>query len=197
MDSLWSDIDYMYEFYDFSLDTSRFDIKQMQNIYDLSKPEGVHWSSIIDVGIAVESDAAARGKELNTFIKSGETGEDLVGNVWPGNTYYPDFNHPNSSQFWYEGLANITKNYGLVQEGIWIDMNEFSNFVNGEVLPSSETSEKPSFLKAQSPLKQGMNSLPFNPQGSTAIDEKTLSLNAKHYNEKDSEMLYIPNYELT
>jgi len=35
MDSLWSDIDYMYEFYDFSLDTSRFDIKQMQNIYDL------------------------------------------------------------------------------------------------------------------------------------------------------------------
>jgi len=44
-------------------------------------------------------------------------------------------------------------------------MNEFANFVNGEVLPESETSENPSFLKAQAPLKQGMDYLPFNPQG--------------------------------
>lgn len=97
----------------------------------------MRWSSIIDVGIALPSDAATRGQELNTFIKSGVTGEDLIGEVWPGVTYYPDFNHPNSTQFWYEGLANITKNYGLEQDGIWIDMNEFSNFVNGEVLPAS------------------------------------------------------------
>jgi len=37
----------------------------------------------------------------------------------------------------------------------------------------------------------------FLPLGYTAIDEKTLSLNAKHYNGKDAEILYIPNYELT
>jgi len=47
-------------------------------------------------------------------------------------------------------------------------MNEFANFVNGEVLPdSSEKSQNPSFLKAQAPLKQGMDYLPFNPQGNT------------------------------
>lgn len=51
----------MYEFYDFSIDLSRFNLTQMKQIYDMSKPEGVHWSSIIDVGIALESDAAYRG----------------------------------------------------------------------------------------------------------------------------------------
>ncbi|EAS00396.2 glycosyl hydrolase family 31 protein (macronuclear) [Tetrahymena thermophila SB210] len=195
IDSLWSDIDYMYEFYDFTIDLSRFNISQMKQIYDLKDPKGVHWSSIIDVGIAIGSDAAVRGQELNTFIKSGYTGQDLIGNVWPGNTYYPDFNHPNSTQFWFEGLNNITKNYGLVQEGIWIDMNEFSNFVNGEVLPSVKDSK---FLSNQT-LKSEKSSLqlPFNPQGDTDLEFKTLSLNAKHYNEKDGLMLHIPNYNLT
>lgn len=39
-----------------------------------------------------------------------------------------------SSNYWAEGLLNLTKNYDApVPSGIWIDMNEFSNFNNGEV----------------------------------------------------------------
>lgn len=40
----------------------------MQQIYNLSDPNGVHWSSIVDVGIALESDAAYRGIDMNVFI---------------------------------------------------------------------------------------------------------------------------------
>jgi len=29
---------------------------------------------------------------------------------------------------------NLTKNYNITPSGFWIDMNEFSNFVNGEIL---------------------------------------------------------------
>lgn len=28
---------------------------------------------------------------------------------------------------------NITKNYNVTPSGFWIDMNEFSNFINGEI----------------------------------------------------------------
>jgi len=39
-----------------------------------------------------------------------------------------------SSNFWAEGLVNLTKNYDApIPSGIWIDMDEFSNFNNGEV----------------------------------------------------------------
>ena len=55
--------------------------------------------------------------------------------MWPGRSYFPDFNHPNASAFWEEGLRNITRLYQIEQGGIWIDMNEFSNFVQGEILP--------------------------------------------------------------
>ena len=63
----------------------------------------------------------------------------MIGKVWPGEVNYPDFNHPNSTIFWVEGLLNISKNYNWDgPSGIWIDMNEFSNFVNGEVLTEEE-----------------------------------------------------------
>jgi len=35
MDSLWSDIDYMYEYDNFSIDTERFVLSQMHQIYNL------------------------------------------------------------------------------------------------------------------------------------------------------------------
>lgn len=62
--------------------------------------------------------------------------------MWPGIVNYVDFNHPKSNNYWAEGLMNITKVYGIVPSGFWIDMNEFSNFVNGEI-SSTETCVMP------------------------------------------------------
>ena len=57
LDALWNDIDYMYKYYDFTIDTERYNITQMNEIYNLSSPLGLHWVPIIDVGIALGSDA--------------------------------------------------------------------------------------------------------------------------------------------
>lgn len=105
----------------------------MSEILDREDPNGVHWVPIIDVGIPINTPESDRGLELDIFVYSGNTNEPLVGNVWPGDTYYPDFNHPNSSIFWTEGIGNLTTNYNMTPSGIWIDMNEFANFVNGEI----------------------------------------------------------------
>ncbi|EGR31770.1 hypothetical protein IMG5_102700 [Ichthyophthirius multifiliis] len=187
LDSLWTDIDYMNSFQDFTLDQKRFNLNTMKKIYNLSDNQGVHWSSIIDVGIAINSDYAKKGIEMNTFIQSAKTNKPLVGSVWPGDTYYPDFNHPNSTQFWFEGFQNLTQTTGLQQDGIWIDMNEFSNFVNGEIIKKHQNVK----------LNQQNNDIPFNPQGNQDLEFKTLSLDAKQYNKQDAELIYIQNYNLT
>jgi alpha-glucosidase (family GH31 glycosyl hydrolase) len=57
IDALWTDIDYMYKYYDFTIDTERYNISVMNSIYNLSNSLGLHWVPIIDVGIAVDSDA--------------------------------------------------------------------------------------------------------------------------------------------
>ena len=72
-------------------------------------------------------------RKMNSFIKSSIYNDDLVGCVWPGDVYYNDFNHPNASEVWYQGLKKLAD---LVQpSGIWLDMNEFSNFAFGEIPP--------------------------------------------------------------
>lgn len=58
IDALWTDIDYMFEYNDFTVDTSRFKLEDMKKIYNTSSKTGVHWVPIIDVGIGINSDAA-------------------------------------------------------------------------------------------------------------------------------------------
>lgn len=81
---------------------------------------------------------------MNVFIKSSKTNKDLVGCVWPGKTYYTDYNHPNATKFWQNGLQNLTNNYGLTPSGIWIDMNEYSNFIYSELLDETKSCESAS-----------------------------------------------------
>ncbi|KAL4493952.1 hypothetical protein ABPG72_021969 [Tetrahymena utriculariae] len=193
IDSLWSDIDYMYEYQDFTIDTERFNLTQMHAIYNLSNPQGVHWSSIIDVGISIEEEGAIRGQEMNIFIQSAKTKDPIIGTVWPGKTYFPDFNHPNSTEYWYEGFVNLTK-YGLQQDGIWIDMNEYSNFVTGEVGKDESTfiNEIKAFFTTEKP------NLPFNPLEVRRLDHRTLSLDATHYSGDQAVLVNATkNYTIT
>ena len=59
-----------------------------------------------------------------------------VAQVWPGATHFPDFLSEAGVQYWAEQLQDFHK---LAEyDGLWIDMNEASNFCTGEVchLPS-------------------------------------------------------------
>lgn len=105
MDVIWSDIDYMVDYYDFSVDTTRYNLLDMKNMMNRETSEGVHWVPIIDAGVAIPTAGAVRGAQMDVFIKSSQfQGQNLVGCVWPGKTFFTDFNHPKAQQFWTEGL---------------------------------------------------------------------------------------------
>lgn len=167
----------MIKYQDFTIDVERFNITEMSQIFDTSNDEGLHYIPIIDAGIALNSDSAARLEEMDCGIRSRQReGKLLVGSVWPGDVWYPDFNHPNASAFWEEGIANISRNYNWRgPDGLWIDMNEFANFVNGEKK-----------LTRKAKMAANYTNLPFNPSGDEPMITKALSLDAYHYAGADS-----------
>lgn len=66
--------------------------------------------------------------EADIYLKK-QNGDNYLGQVWPGPVYFPDFLHPNATEWW-------TKETQLFHDqvpfdGMWIDMNEVSNFCTG------------------------------------------------------------------
>lgn len=57
-----------------------------------------------------------------------------MGCVWPGQVHYVDYNNPDAIAYWTQGIKNLTLSpYNApMPAGIWLDMNELSNFVAGE-----------------------------------------------------------------
>lgn len=94
----------------------------------------MNYVPIVDVAVGYKKhpndEALLLGKEMDVFCKSPETGFRFKGSVWPGQSYFPDFLHPNASEFWGTMMESLYKktNYS----GIWLDMNEPANFCNGE-----------------------------------------------------------------
>ena len=87
---------------------------------------------MIDVGVSLEDKLAmAKGKDMNVFIKSNRAkGSDYEAVVWPGKVHFVDYLHPNSSIFWESQLDRL---HQLIPfSGIWLDMNEPSNFQGNE-----------------------------------------------------------------
>lgn len=93
--------------------------------------KNMHFVPIMDAGIALrpwgDYDAYNKGKELDLFIKLN--GEDLVGNVWPNEAVYPDWFHPNASDWWSQSLDSLHSSIKF--DGLWLDMNEASDFCSG------------------------------------------------------------------
>ncbi|KAK6499722.1 hypothetical protein TWF481_010081 [Arthrobotrys musiformis] len=132
-DVFWLDIDYMEKYKLFTLDEERY-----PSFVDYVEKE-IHKDNhklvaILDPGIKNKVDGYKpwdRGTELDIFIKNGNTGLDFVGKVWPGHVVFPDWTHPKIHQYWTEMLRDWMKLMPV--DGIWHDMNECSNFVNGDV----------------------------------------------------------------
>ena len=50
--------------------------------------------------------------------------------VWPNHTVFFDWFHPNVTNVWNKGLADL---YKLVPyDGLWLDMTEATGFCSGE-----------------------------------------------------------------
>jgi alpha-glucosidase (family GH31 glycosyl hydrolase) len=95
LDTLWSDIDYMIDYEDFTIDESRFPLDRLNKLL-----EKYRYIPIIDAGIKNSGSAYEEGLRRDVYIKESNTNQPYVGRVWPGDTTFVDFFHPNATQFW-------------------------------------------------------------------------------------------------
>ena len=119
-DALWLDIEYMDGYRVFTWDTEAF--PDHAGMLERLAGQGFRVVTIVDPGVKhdpgywVYDQAVERGVLCRT-----EGGDVYIGQVWPGNTAFPDFVTPQAREWWGELNAAHVRS-GLA--GIWNDMNE-------------------------------------------------------------------------
>ncbi len=131
LDAIWMDKDYMNHYRTFTIDKENWgDIKTI--VDDLHK-KNRHFVAIVDPTIArdVHFDLYQEGLALNAYIKiSALDHNPLVGVTWPGYSVWVDFVNPTAVEFWETCLTRLYKEVEF--DGLWLDMNEPSNFCDGD-----------------------------------------------------------------
>ncbi|KAI5272953.1 putative alpha-glucosidase [Aureobasidium subglaciale] len=136
LETIWNDIDYMYQYRDFENDPNAFPYEQGKKFIDELHANGQHYVPIVDSAIYHPnpdnaSDAYSvysRGKDMDVFMKNPD-GSEYIGAVWPGFTVFPDWHAMNTTQWWFESMNNWWQKFQV--DGIWIDMSEVSSFCVG------------------------------------------------------------------
>jgi len=184
LDTMWNDIDYMDAYKDFTNDPTRFPQAQVRQFVKQLHSNGQHYIMIIDPGIAIDSsystynDLLAIGAHVN--VSGSNTA--ITGKVWPGAVIFPDFLNPASTDFWYNQAAAFHA-VGPEFDGMWIDMNEISNFCDGQC-SENESIRKTRMVISDHESKPTMrvganyNNPPYLP-GGQPLSSKTVNVTAQ------------------
>ncbi|KAH9517562.1 hypothetical protein DERF_008227 [Dermatophagoides farinae] len=174
MDVQWTDIDAFNSNNDFTYDHKRF--KELPDfINNVLHPNGQKFIPMFDCGISSGESAGSykpfdSGVELDVFVKNSSN-KIFRGKVWNGkSTVWPDFSHPNATEYWMDMFAEYHQTIAF--DGAWLDMNEPSNFYDGEEhgCPESEI-ENPQYV-------------PGMTDDSLTLRHKTLCMTARHYDDQ-------------
>ncbi|NWH68239.1 LYAG glucosidase, partial [Geococcyx californianus] len=131
MDVQWNDLDYADAKRDFTFNQKSFkDYPEM--VQDFHR-RGLRYIMIVDPGISSLGPPGTYkpyddGLKRGVFVRNA-TGQPLIGKVWPGPTVFPDFTNPETHEWWHDMVKDFHDQVPF--DGMWIDMNEPSNFVDG------------------------------------------------------------------
>ncbi|KAF6720919.1 Maltase-glucoamylase, intestinal [Oryzias melastigma] len=133
-DIQYTDIDYMEEKKDFTYDKVNF--KELPAFADYLHEKGQKYILILDPAIAtskligdVAYESYDRGTARNAWVTESDGKTHLIGEVWPGETVFPDYTSQNCIDWWVDEYDRFYKE--VKHDALWIDMNEVANFKQG------------------------------------------------------------------
>ncbi|KAK4244606.1 glycoside hydrolase [Corynascus novoguineensis] len=129
LETAWTDIDYMDRRRVFTNDPERFPMPLLRSLVDKLHSNNQHYIVMVDPAVSYsENPAYTRGVEQSVFLKR-DNGSEWLGVVWPGVSVFPDWFSTNISSYWNNEFDQFfSKDTGVDIDGLWIDMNEPSNF---------------------------------------------------------------------
>uniref|UniRef100_A0A4X2L9V0 Sucrase-isomaltase n=1 Tax=Vombatus ursinus TaxID=29139 RepID=A0A4X2L9V0_VOMUR len=151
-DVQYTDIDYMERQLDFTLGEN---FEGLPQFVDRIRKDGMRYIIILDPAISGNETepypAYTRGLQKDVFVRWPNTDEICWAKVWPdlpnitidetltedeavnasrAHAAFPDFFRPNTADWWATEIQDFYINH-MKFDGLWIDMNEPSSFVNG------------------------------------------------------------------
>ncbi|KAG7226089.1 hypothetical protein INR49_018700 [Caranx melampygus] len=70
-----------------------------------------------------------RGNKKNAWVTESDGQTPLLGEVWPGETVFPDYTSQGCIDWWVDEYERFSRE--IKHDALWIDMNEVANFKKG------------------------------------------------------------------
>jgi alpha-glucosidase (family GH31 glycosyl hydrolase) len=191
LETMWTDIDYMDNMKDFTLDPKNFPLNEMKSLVKDLQSRTQKYILILDPAIKVEQNYGPYedGVKEGIFIKQAN-GNVFTGKVWPGVTAFPDFTNPKTQNYWTKWISIFMKD--LPVDGWWIDMNEPASFCNGQCGNFDAETETDEGTQKKFTIDQSADNDEFNPNSpgykinnagwEAPLDTATVSADALHHN---------------
>ncbi|EMD34263.1 glycoside hydrolase family 31 protein [Gelatoporia subvermispora B] len=193
LETMWTDIDYMYKRQVFTLDPDYFPLPRMREIVDYLHSHNQRYVLMTDPAVAYLPDQGYgpydRGSALDIWLKA-PNGSFSLGAVWPGVTVFPDWFNSDAQEYWSNEFAMFyDPQTGLDIDGAWIDMNEPSSFCS---YPCTDPFEQ----AVQQDLPPARTSSPPNPTAPIFVSNTGSSEHLSKRVSHKGENLQFPPYEI-
>ena len=107
LETIWTDIDYMDQYRDFTLDPHTFTPSGVQDFFSRLHGDNQHFVPIVDSAIYIPNpnnasdayDTYTRGNQSGVFLNNPD-GSQYIGAVWPGYTVFPDWQSESGNDWW-------------------------------------------------------------------------------------------------